>query len=350
MLGSLRAGDLVEVRSREEILATLDRNGRLEGLPFMPQMLEYCGRQFTVVASAHKTCDVVAGEGRRLHRCVHLDVRCDGKAYGGCQAACLVFWKEDWLKPLDGSPTESTPVKGGEGRSRSPGGDAEIVWRGTRRIDEVSGEPLYICQATEVPYFTAPLAWWDPRQYLDDLRSGNVTIRRALAGLLYQTYSRITQAWRPRVGRPGRWIYDRFQRLIGGVTYPIKPETLPAGAPNPMVDLDLQPGELVRIKDHDAILATLSSRGPYAGMHRGLLFDKEMVPFCGRTVRVRARVDAFVDERTGKLRTLKTPAVTLEGVWCTSRYSNKKMLCPRAIPSWWREVWLERVGPESADL
>src|SRR5262245_7050350 len=35
-------GDWVEVRSKEEILRTLDKSGRLEGLPFMPQMFQYC--------------------------------------------------------------------------------------------------------------------------------------------------------------------------------------------------------------------------------------------------------------------------------------------------------------------
>jgi len=35
-------------RSKHEILATLDKSGRLEGLPFMPQMLKYCGRSFKV--------------------------------------------------------------------------------------------------------------------------------------------------------------------------------------------------------------------------------------------------------------------------------------------------------------
>jgi len=30
---------LVEVRSKEEILVTLDANGRLEEMPFMPEML-----------------------------------------------------------------------------------------------------------------------------------------------------------------------------------------------------------------------------------------------------------------------------------------------------------------------
>jgi hypothetical protein len=36
---NLKAGQWVEVRSREEILATLDERGRLENLPFMREML-----------------------------------------------------------------------------------------------------------------------------------------------------------------------------------------------------------------------------------------------------------------------------------------------------------------------
>ena len=50
------------------------------------------------------------------------------------------------------------------------------------------------------------------------------------------------------------------------------------------------------------------------------------------------------DEKTGKMMSLKTPAVILENVWCQSRYSNDRFLCPRSIYSWWREVWLERSG------
>ena len=51
------AGDWVEVRSKEEILSTLDKSGRLEGLPFMPQMFKYCGQRFQVYKRAHKTCE-----------------------------------------------------------------------------------------------------------------------------------------------------------------------------------------------------------------------------------------------------------------------------------------------------
>lgn len=110
-----------------------------------------------------------------------------------------------------------------------------------------------------------------------------------------------------------------------------------------MSDLNLQPGELVRVKSYDDILATLTG-----SRHRGLHFDAEEVPYCGGTYRVKARIERFVDEKTGKLISLKTPAVMLENVWCQSRYSGCRMFCPRSIYAWWREVWLERVDDRAA--
>ncbi len=75
-----------------------------------------------------------------------------------------------------------------------------------------------------------------------------------------------------------------------------------------------------------------------------MYFDvNEMSLYCGRTFRVRARLDKFIDERTGVMKTLKTPAVILEGVTCSGRHSENRWLCPRAIFPWWREVWLERI-------
>ena len=106
-MSRLRAGDWIEVRSKQEILGTLDKQGRLDGMPFMPQMFQYCGKRFKVYKRAHKTCDTIAlnwdSPGRSVPDGIHLDLRCDGKAYGGCQAVCLIFWKEQWLKQVDGA-------------------------------------------------------------------------------------------------------------------------------------------------------------------------------------------------------------------------------------------------------
>ncbi len=77
---NLRTGELVEVRSEAEILATLDSDGRLDRQPFMPEMLEYCGKQFRVYLRSDKTCDTISNTGaRRMWNTVHLDdLRCNG--------------------------------------------------------------------------------------------------------------------------------------------------------------------------------------------------------------------------------------------------------------------------------
>ena len=77
---SLRVGDVVEVRSEEEILATLDSTGKLDRLPFMPEMLAHCGKRFRVSARAYKACDTVEWRQlRKLESAVHLeDLRCGG--------------------------------------------------------------------------------------------------------------------------------------------------------------------------------------------------------------------------------------------------------------------------------
>ena len=96
-------------RSAEEILATLDERGELENLPFMPEMLKYCGQRLTVHKVAHKLCDTINGSGiHKMENAVHLTgSRCDGTAHGGCQTACLLYWKEAWLKRVEPGDAES---------------------------------------------------------------------------------------------------------------------------------------------------------------------------------------------------------------------------------------------------
>jgi hypothetical protein len=106
----------------------------------------------------------------------------------------------------------------------------------------------------------------------------------------------------------------------------------------PVNALDLRPSELVRVKPYDDILKTIGADMT----HRGMVFDAEMVPYCGGVFRVRSRVERFIDEHTGLMRRMRTPAVILENVWCRSHFSFGRLFCPRAIYIWWREAWLER--------
>ena len=344
----LRAGDWVEVRSKEEILRSLDKNGQLEELPFMPQMFQYCGQRFRVYKRAHKTCDTVSGNcgGRRLSNGVHLDLRCDGKAYGGCQAACLIFWKEAWLKPVDEKTNSAASHRAIESQRNDalvnePSCTEEDVWKGTRAQDQQTGdETRYVCQATQLLYFTTPSSMVGHQAVRGRLHFRQCVIGRAYFVALSMSATTTVPCLQGQIGSPGPLALRSFSSPLGRRSISAE-EAEPYRPVNPLqrVTLNLQPGELVRVKSYKEILATMDTKAK----NRGLAFDAELVPYCGGIYRVRARVNNFIDEKTGKMKTLKTPAVMLEGVCCQSRYSNNRMFCPRSIYSWWREIWLERV-------
>jgi hypothetical protein len=337
-----RVGDWVEVRSKEEILRSLDKKGQLDGMPFMPQMFKYCGQRFRVYKRAHKTCDTI-NPIRSLHvpDAVHLELRCDGEAYGGCQAGCLIFWKTAWLRRvIDNEAVISTSLKN---RLDQPANSVVCteadVWKGTQALGQnTASEPKYMCQATQVPHFGTFLPWWEFRQYMEDYTSGNAGFARMLRGLIYASYASVVQAG-IGVGPLLAWVYDLFQSLWGGIAWPRRSGKIPVGQPTPGCALGLQPGELVRVKSFQEILKTLDTEG----RNRGLMWDQDMVPYCGGVYRVKTRLSRFIDEKTGLLSTVKNPAIILDGVWCGARYSDCRMYCPRSIYSWWREIWLERV-------
>jgi hypothetical protein len=321
----LRVGQLVEVRSPEEILATLNENGELESLPFMPEMVQYCGQRFTVYRSAHKLCDTMTRSGmRRMENAVHLvGVRCDGGGHGGCQAACLIYWKTAWLKPVDKAPAPVDPAAPDASRL------LPLVTTSSRRPPVEDGAERYACQATEI-LRAAPdvLPLRDLGQYIQDVRTGNAnlrwTARAFLVGLFNKFQDRSARVLPPRLRfREGlRW---RF--LKGTAT------STPSGS------LDLQPGELVRVKSKEEIMKTLNPDL----LNRGMGFDAEMSRWCGRVGKVARRVDHILDEKTGRMLHMKSPCIVLESVICEGAYNAN---CPRAITPYWREIWLERVdGP-----
>jgi hypothetical protein len=345
---NLCVGEWVEVRPKDEILATLDSEGQLDGMPFMPEMFEACGRRFRVFKRATKTCDTVNDyKGRKITNTVHLEgSRCDGSAHGGCEAGCLIFWKTAWLRPIASNSRAQSASDGPTARAVAC---TEVdVRRLTLRVDEASAaDPAYVCQATQLPAFTAPLSPWELRQYAEDLKSGNVKLGRMISSFIYMAYHHglvnLGIGWGPLL----RWIYDMFQRLRGGSPYPRIHGRLPAGAKTPSVTLDLQPGEWVKVKGRDDILATCDE----GDMNRGMKFDAELVPYCGGTYQVLRRVSKIVNERSGKMQYMKTPCIVLDTVVCQARYSECRLFCPRSIYLYWREIWLERTaGPDSSSV
>ena len=327
-------GELVEVRSEREILATLDEQGRFEALPFMPEMLKFAGKRFRVYKRAIKACDTIGNTGmHRMDNAVHLeDTRCDGQAHGGCQAACLLYWKEAWLKPvqddasLDPTEVAAAPVVD-DGRLGAPVCTLATLARATRAETADPNEEVFSCQATAMPE-AAPihLAGWDPRQYARDVTSGNVALLPMLRALLIHLFNKL------------QWANQRFlPRLLlikGGRRYPFLEGKVEGKTPKEI--LDLQPGELVEVKSEEEILQTLDRQN----RNRGLRFGGGMLKYCGKRFRVRHRVERIIDERTGRLVRLPGDCIVLDDVVCTAEY---ELFCPRSIYSFWREIWLRRV-------
>jgi hypothetical protein len=337
---SLKAGEWVDVRSQEEILATLDKHGRLGNLPFMPEMLQHCGKRFRVFKRADKTCDYIQQWSiRRMTDSVHLEgVRCDGSGHDGCQAGCLIFWKEAWLKRAANNVVLAESLGQSAGRSARVEGlcTVEDILAASYSTNS-EGEKVYICQATDVPKFTSHMSFWDLRQYIRDLRSGNLNSglagdsrgQRLLEFLLALT--RLIQA--TIIG-----FFNEVQTRRQGPRYPFIEGT---ASRTPVELLNLQPGELVEVRSKEEIIATLDK----TQRNRGLWFDAEMLPYCGGIYRVLRRVHRIVDEKTGKLVNMKYPCIVLEGVVCKSDFHR---LCPRAIYPYWRENWLKRASDSSA--
>jgi hypothetical protein len=333
----LRAGDWVEVRSRDSILATLDERGRLEALPFMPEMLQHTGKRFKVYKVAHKTCDTIETyKGRRMTNAVHLEgLRCDGEAHGGCQAQCLLFWKEAWLTRVSGPEGEVAPVAEA---LRAPMRDRKVATklscdlaalnRNTlRQTDGGSGETYYTCQATELVRATSPLSWWEPWSYFKDITSGNVrpsAMIRYMGIATFNILARFILRW---IVRPRAWVHP-YPYMRGLAVDKVPTEVL-----------NLQPGELVEVRSKPEIMRTLNKKL----RNRGLSFDTEFVQYCGKKHRVRSRVNRIINEKTGAMMELASDCIILDGATCSGNFSSNRMFCPRSVYPYWREIWLKRV-------
>jgi hypothetical protein len=313
-----RAGSLVRVRSAEEIAATLDEHGTLDGLPFMPEMTRYCGTTFRVRSSAHKTCAYQVGL-RGMAGASHLEgLHCDGSAHAGCQSRCPLYWKDAWLEPA-GEPGRRAP-------STSNGELERKAWRSLRVRGRDPDSGTYSCQGTEVLQASVPLPFWAVRQYWDDVRSGNVSLGALLRGLPVLVFNRYQSL--------SRRLLPARLRIRGGRLYP---EVVGTQTQTPDVRLGLADGEEVRIRTHAEILGTLDP----GGRNRGLGFDLDMAPFCGERARVHHRVQVRIDENTGEVTRVRNPCLVLDGLACRGRYHR---FCPRGLDMYWREAWLRRVS------
>jgi hypothetical protein len=308
----LRCGDLVEVKTMDEIVETLDAAGALDHLPFMPEMLEFCGRRLRVSRRALTVCIYEPGSplGFDADDVVTLDgVRCSGAAHDGCQKSCMIFWREAWLRKVEDTAAQS-----------------QVDLRGMERLQarlKVLTDPnTYYCQASELKKATHSLSRWERLgRYLSELRAGNFNAAQMAQSI-------------------GTWLFWRIRRMFLGV-YPRG-----SSGSTPVESLNLQPGEWVEVKSMQSIIETLDERGH----NRGLRFSPDMRLLCGQRRRVKGRLDKIIVDGTGQMRRLRN-TVCLEGSTCGCSYIGFAMGgCSRCELTYWREIWLRRSDAHSDPL
>jgi hypothetical protein len=295
-----KKGDVVEVLPWNELIHTLDASGTIDSLPFMPEMLRYCGKRLIITKRLERTCEDIEGGMRRIRNVVFLnDLRCDGSAHGGCQKSCCILWKDEWLrKPADSGemqPERSTPP--------------------AYPFPYSFGDGHYVCQSTELLRATSHLSPLDFGSYLRDVRAETYSARELAKVLSYAIKHRLRSR-----------LQKKSHRFLEG-----------SCVKTPSESLNLQPGDWVQVKTLEAIAQTLNKEGK----NRGLAFTVEMVPFCGRTFRVLTHLEKMMNESTRRLIPVED-TVILEGVTCDGCHILRGG-CPKNNYHYWREIWLERV-------
>jgi hypothetical protein len=296
----IRQGDLVAVRSVSQILNSLDEHGRLDGLPFLSEMVKYCGQVFRVRRWVHKLIQEGSGTGMRSIKNVVLleGPVCDGSNHGGCQRSCFPLWKTAWLEQIQ-SCLE------GE-RSYAPASSHEAPQAATL-LPHVKE-----CQATEIIGATCPLGSWDPRSYYWDITSR-----------IYAPYlTHIIQGFLNHLKR--QLVRQMNMRKEANKQIPALPG-----------DLGLCANELVEVKSAREICETLDAKGKSLGLY----FMPGMWEYCGRRLRVLKPVNQMISERTGEMRHLSR-TVILEGVTCDGKAHNG---CQRGCYAFWKDTWLRRI-------
>jgi hypothetical protein len=98
----LQPGQLVRVRSKSEIEATLNRRNRNRGLWFDGEMLRFCGGRYRVARRIERLIDERTGRLLTLtNPTIALEgVTATGEYLAFCPQNEWCFWREIWLQPL----------------------------------------------------------------------------------------------------------------------------------------------------------------------------------------------------------------------------------------------------------
>ena len=186
-------------------------------------------------------------------------------------------------------------------------------------LSELAQKPnnTLMCQATELASASCPAPVGKSSSYFVKVARDYASGKRSLSAMrqlmIYFWGKAIIYAFMLWTRAP--WNADRYKKT-------------------PATELNLRPGEVVRVRGMFEILRTLDRKG----CNRGMEFKPEMFQFCGRKFPVILNMERRIDERSGELKGFRSPCIVLESVYC----QGQRSFCQRANYHYWREIWLSR--------
>ena len=99
---NLQPGELVQIKSKEEIIRTLDVNNRNRGLSFDIEMVPYCGGIYRVLRRVEKIINEKTGKMMKFgNDCIVLEEVVCRSCYSRnrlfCPRSIYPYWREIWL-------------------------------------------------------------------------------------------------------------------------------------------------------------------------------------------------------------------------------------------------------------
>lgn len=297
----LSHGEVVRVKSYNEICATLGEDGALEGLPFQTEMQKYCGHIFKVLRPVKKLIIENTNAGLRgIANAVILDgVVCDGAAHGGCSRSCFFLWKEAWL------------ARAGCQKKYGFWVDNRSTIEAEKSIQTFSLKASS-CQSISLIRATNRISRWSLRPHIWDMQDEKLQLSAIIFRIVVS------------LSRHARRLF-RIQPPPGS--------TSPQGR-TPTANFDLQAGDVVEVKKLGEITVTLDA----SGRNRGLAFTKEMRKFCGSRLTVLRNVNQIIIEGTGEVRRISHTVILKDGICDGSAHYS----CRRNCYLLWRKVWLKK--------
>jgi len=97
------AGNMVRVKSKDDIVQLIQPTGKTDGCLFTEQMWGYCGNVYPVLRVVESFFDERKKRSFKARSPVYIlqDLICDGISESHpqkCDHGCFLIWHEDWLE------------------------------------------------------------------------------------------------------------------------------------------------------------------------------------------------------------------------------------------------------------